>query len=477
MASIKDTMLRVLRPGRRRQEPHRESMSYPNVGYLAQTGVNAQRILFKPNPRNLRYFSRSPIARRAINSIKNPVSMLGWEITPITGIKMNSEIERQIRMTTDALMKPNNDDNFITFIQQIIEDVLVGAGAIEVNMSGDPERPVWLWPVDGLSIQIYPGWGGGKSEARYFQTIGYGNIATVSGQGVQLRDDELIYIRPNPNTASPFGFGPLEIAFNSISRALSTAQFAGKLAANALPPFMLDLGEVDKNLLNSWRKYWRDSVEGQGEIPIIGTEVGVGADPGKSRGATAVRLYPEGDAALFLGYQEFLRTEIAAAFDICNFNLGIERDVNRSTSEVGEDRDWDHALKPMAALLKCHFDSHIIHRAFGFSQIEFKWTGLDREDQYSNAQIKKILYDINVLTPNQIRAQIGEPHDNGIWGDLNAADVEIAKMAARGAAAVDDPSLPKQVNPPKASGDQTSHAPARPDRSTPGGVHQRGSRS
>lgn len=475
---IVDTIVqRVLRPGRRRLEPKRESIPFPSAGYLAQTGIGANKILFKPNPRNLRYFSRTPIARRAINSIKAPVSMLGWSIEPTQGTEMNSEIERQIRLVTNAFVSPNETDNFLSFISQVVEDVLVGAGAIEVKMSGDPERPVWMWPVDGLSIQIYPGWNGGKSEARYLQVLGYGNYAQVAGQGVPLRDDELIYIRPNPNTATPFGFGPLEIAFQSISRALSTATFSGKLAANALPPFMLDLGEVDKNFLNSWRKYWSNEVEGQGQIPIIGTEVGAGSDTGKTRGATAIRLYPEGDAALFLGYQEFLRTEIAAAFDICNFNLNIERDVNRSTSEVGEDRDWSHAIRPMASVIKCHFDSHVIRRAFGFYQIEFKWNGIDREDEYSNAQIKKIYYDLNVLTPNQIRDKLGEPHDNGIWGDLNSADVEIAKMAARGAAQVDDPSLPKAVNTPKSSGDQTSHAPARPDRSTPGGVHQRGSRS
>jgi hypothetical protein len=474
---IADTIARVFRPGRRRQEPHRESAAFPSAGYLATTGAGAQKILFKPNPRNLRYFSRTPIARRAINAIKQPVSMLGWTVEAIQGVEVNSEITRQIKLVTECLIRPNETDNFLSFLQQIVEDFLVGAAAIEVNMSGDPERPVWLWPVDGLSIQIYPGWAGGKTEARYLQTIGYGNLAQVGGQGIQLRDDELIYLRPNPNTASPFGFGPLEIAFNSISRGLATGQFAGKLAANALPPFMLDLGEVDKNLLNSWRKYWASEVEGQGQVPIIGTEVGAGADTGKSRGATAIRLYPEGDNALFLKYQEFLRTEIAAAFDITNMNLNIEKDVNRSTAEVSENKDWDTAIKPLASIIKCHFDSHIIRRAFGFSQIEFKWTALDREDQYSTAQIKKLYYEINVLTPNQIRAQLGEPHDNGIWGDLNAADVEIAKMAARGAAVVDDPSLPKQVNTPKTPGDQTSHAPARPDRSTPGGVHQRGSRS
>jgi len=472
-----DNLLKVFRPGRRRKEPGRETVPWPGMNLATFSTVNSGRVAFKPNPRNLRYFSHSPIARKAINAIKSPAAMLGWTIEPITGVKHNSEIDRQIKLVTDMFMHPNNDDNFLTFVQQVIEDFLVGGGAIEVNAGGDPDRPVWLWPVDGLSIQIYPGWAGGKSEARYLQTLSYGNFAEVPGQGVQLRDDELIYLRPNVTSASPFGFGPLEIAFNSISRALATAQFAGKLAANALPPFMIDLGEVDKNLLNSWRKYWRDEIEGQGAVPIIGTEVATGIDPGKTRGAQAIRLWPDGDTGLFLKYQEFLRTEIAAAFDLSNMNLNIERDVNRSTSEVSEDKDWDTAIKPLASTLKCYFDSHVIRRAFGFSQIEFKWSGMDREDEYSNAQIKKIYYDINVLTPNQIRTQLGEPPDDSVWGDLNSADVEIAKMAARGAAAVDDPDLPKQVNTPKTSGDQRSRVPARPDRSTPGGVHQRGSRS
>lgn len=476
MAIIND-LLKVFRPGRKRHEPQRETMPWPSQNLTGQSTIGPNRLAFKPNPRNLRFFSRSPIARRAINAIKSPTSMLGWTIEPIKDVKRNSEIDRQIRLVTDAFMHPNNDDNYVTFIQMVIEDYLVGAAAIEVNAGGDADRPVWMWPVDGLSIQIYPGWAGGKSEARYLQTISYGNFAEIPGQGIRLRDDELIYMRPNVTSSSPFGFGPLEIAFNSISRSLATAQFAGKLAANALPPFMIDLGEVDKNLLNSWRKYWVNEIEGQGQVPIIGTEIGSGQDVGKSRGAQAIKLFPEGDAGLFLKYQEFLRTEIAAAFDLSNMNLNIERDVNRSTSEVSEDKDWDTAIKPLASTLKCYFDSHVIRRAFGFSQIEFKWTGVDREDEYSTAQIKKIYYDINVLTPNQIRTQLGEPPDGGIWGNLNAADVEIAKMAARGAAAVDDPALPKQVNTPKDSGDQTSHAPARPDRSTPGGVHQRGSRS
>lgn len=446
MAVIPEGLRKFFRRGRPRHEPQRESLAWPNLNVLGQASPAANRIVYKPTPRNLRFFGRTPIAHRAINAIKMPLSMLKWEIVPIEGVDANSEIERQIDLVTRCFMQPNRDDNFLTFTQQVVEDILTGAGAIEINSKGgDPERPVWLWPVDGLSIHIFPGWAGGRNEARYLQTVGYGSYSVGAGQGVQLRDDELIYIRPNPTTAMPFGYGPLEIAFNSIARQLATGQFAGKLASNARPSVMLDLGDVEQNYLNSFRKYWTNEIEGEGKMPITASGIAPGQTEGKSRGATVLRLFPEGDNALFLKYQEFLRTEIAAAFDISNQNLNMERDVNRNTAEVMENKDWDNAIKPMAALLKSHFDDGVIRKGFGFSQIEFRFEGLDREDELQTANIHKLYYDMNVLTANQIRDKLGEPQEESVWGDRVAADIEIAKLAARGSKLIFDPELPQQM--------------------------------
>ena len=61
-------------------------------------------------------------------------------------------------------------------IEQLTEDILHGAGAVEMQVSGDENRPLWMWPVDGLTIQIYPLWDGNPSEPRYVQIIGYGNF-------------------------------------------------------------------------------------------------------------------------------------------------------------------------------------------------------------------------------------------------------------------------------------------------------------
>lgn len=438
-----------LRPSKRGRPPvipKRDTMAWPNLTGLSQPGQQNKRVVYKPTPKNLRYFSRTPIARRAINTIKNPIAMLDWEIVPKAGVNENSEIVKQIELVTACLHAPNNDDNFMTFVEQIIEDICVGAAAAEIGRSPDPRRPVWLWPIDGLSIQQFPGWAGGKSEARYLQTVGYGAYSSAGiGDGIQLRNDELIYIRPNPTTASPFGFGPLEIAFNSISRLLTTGDFSGKVAGNSLPPFMLDLGEVTSDYVKTFRKYWTDEVEGEGKIPLVATElVGDASTPNKSRGATVIRLYPEGDKALYLEYQAFLRSEIAAAFDISNMNLNVERDVNRSTAEVMEDRDWDGAIKPCAMLVKNHLDRDVIEATFGFSQVEFKWQGIDREDEQATSQILKTYFDMASFTVNEVRAKLGEPPADNQWGEMTSADIEIAKNAARSAGLIEDASLPAQ---------------------------------
>jgi len=428
------------RPGRNRREPQRDTIAFPSLVQVGQVGT-ARRIAFKPTPRNLRWFGQQPYTRRAINTIKNPIALLDWEIVPIPGLDMNSELEKQAEIAAYCLDHPNIDDSFRTFTEQVVEDILMGAGAIEMQVSGDQLRPLWMWPVDGLTIQIFPGWAGGSNEARYIQIVGYGNfVGNGIGQQVILRNDELIYIRPNPSSSTPFGRGPVEIAFNTISRILGVGEFAGNVATNARPSIALDMGSgASTEMLTAFRQYWRNEVEGQGLMPLMGmTEFD---SQGKSRGPNVLRLYPEGDNGLYLKYQEFLHRELAAAFDISPQNLGVERDLNRNTSEVAEDRDRQQAIKPIAHLLESHITREAIHAKLGFSQLKFQFVGIEQEDEEALAKTYELEYKNNAITPNEYREARGmEPMDND-WGERTFADMQIAISAARGSAKIDDPDI------------------------------------
>lgn len=435
---IKD-WVKGLVAGRKPNAPVRGTVSFPQLTQIGQGGARRQ-LAYKPTPRNLRYFSRTPYARAAINAIKNPLVELDWKIVTLPGVAETNEHRRQIEIATNCLSQPNTDDSFRTLMEQLVEDICIGGGAVEMQISGDQLRPLWLWPVDGLSIQIYPAWNGERNEPRYVQTIGYGS-SNGGGQAFQLRNDELIYIRPNPTTSTPFGFGPLEIAFNSIARMLGVGEFAGNVATNARPSILMDLGDgVTENDIASFRAYWKNEVEGQGMMPIVGLS---GTDSaGKSRGTSVARLYPEGDDGLYLKYQDFLKVEIAISFGLSPQNLGLERDVNRNTAEVSEDRDWAGAIKPMAHLIAAHITREAIQAKLGFSQLMFLWVGLEREDEMNTALIYEKYYKNNAITPDEQRERLGMPPSGSQWGKMTSADVEVAIQAARGSAQVDDPALP-----------------------------------
>jgi hypothetical protein len=429
------------RRGRPPKSPERETRPFPSLMQWGTTQSKRARYLYKPTPRNLRYFSRTPYARRAINAIKNPIAMLDWEVLPLDGIELNSELEKQTEVVTNCLNHPNHDDSFSTLAEQMVEDYLCGACAVEMQVSGDPLRPLWLFPADGLSFQIFPNWDGDKNSPRYAQVIGYG---TAFGGNVvcELLNDELMYIRPNGSTATPFGYGFIEIAFNTINNLLGVAEFAGNVASNQRPSIMMDLGEgYTSEDLNEFRGYWMNEIEGQGKMPITAMKSSGRADEKSKRGAEILRLYPEGDSGLFFEYQRFLIRTLAAACDLSPQNFGLEADVNRNTSETAEDRDWNQAIKPVAGKLESHLTREAIHGKLGFSQLRFKFVGLDREDELVKAQIFKIRYETNSMTPDEMRSNWGEKPMESEWGDMTNADAQIAMKAVQGAGEVDDPAL------------------------------------
>ena len=253
--------------------------------------------------------------------------------------------------------------------------------------------------------------------------MGYGNVGVT--QGRDLLNRQIVYMRDRPTTDTPFSFGALEVAFESINRLLGTAEYAGNTAANANPANLLFIKGASSDEIEGFRTYWRNEIEGQGNMPILGGE---DVSTEALRGAT--------DDALYLKYQQFLIREIATAFSISPQNLGVEADVNRNTSEVADDRDWDLGITPMARMIASHLNREVIWGTLGFSQIELEPGGLERVDEEATAKIYAIEYAGNSITPNEHRARRNLPPLDTPYGDMVKAQVDIAVAAAKGAAQV-----------------------------------------
>jgi hypothetical protein len=427
---------RLLNAGRRRKEPARDSAIYPRLMNIGGLQYSRDRPMVKPTPANLRRFSKTTYARRAIKSVKDPIASLSWEIAPKSGIDINPELQRQIDLLTPCFDQPNRDDSFSTLIEQVVEDLLVcGQGCIEHQVGADQTRPLWMWPVDGLSIQVFAGWDGDNASPRYWQAIGYNNVG--GQQGVPLRNDELVMIKTDPTNENPFGLGAIEVAFGAINNLMGAQLYAGKVASNASPENLLFFAGLSSEELDRLRAYWRNEVEGQGLVPLF-------ANDDKQSAPQAVKLRGGNDEALFLKFQEVLIREIFAAVGVSPQNAGIEKDVNRNTAEVSEDRDWRMVIVPTAKRCAEYINREIVSGQFGFTQVEFKFVGLDREDEKAAAEIYNIRYKANMITPNEERGRLNMPPLDNPFADMLAADVEIATAAARSAAVVDDPNLSSQ---------------------------------
>ncbi len=396
----------------------RQSQIYPRLFNL----FTGKRPLNHYTPIRLRSLARTVYARRAINAVKDPIKQMPWDVRPKKGVKMNSEIRSQIASATKVFQEPNTDDDFMSFIEQILEDYLaVSAGTYEQRPSGFKDRPMNLYPTDGQSIQIIPGWNGNLEAYHYVQAAGL--TSADLGSGVQFKDKELVYIRPNPTTETPYGYGPLEVCSRSISRQLGVSEFAGDIASNSTPQNMMWVGPADPITLDKFRRYWRDEVEGQGMTPVLGGQL----EP------KAVKLHGGTDDALYLKWQQFLIHEMATGFNLSVLNFNPMLNIaGGDIADISQKQDWQHAIRPVAKSLQSSLTRHTINKGMGFYSLEFHFDGLDREDEQTLAEIYKIYYQNNLTTPNDFRVnKLGIEASDNPWADQMYGDMQIAIGTAR----------------------------------------------
>jgi phage portal protein BeeE len=345
----------------------------------------------KPTPMNLRRFSETPVARRAINTIKDHIAGMRWRVQPKPGTQELADTGGRTAILTRNFDSPNPDDSFRSLAEQVLEDLIVGGfGAIEVGATNDPNHPLALWPVDGATIRMRADWDGMPGSVRYAQVTGrFGADANIL-----LADEELIYMRLNPRTHTPFGLGRLEVAFEAINSFLGAHRYAGRLASNSVVEYALWLQNVTPEHHERLIRWWQDEIEGTGRVPILSVE----------NKPEVLRFGGGTDADLRLQWQEFLLRIIADAFDLPPQALGLERDVNRSTAAEMNDQAFRQAIVPTARLFAEYLTRDAIAKKLGWDDLEFVFTDVDAaSDPMEEAQIQQILLQAGVLTVNEVR--------------------------------------------------------------------------
>jgi HK97 family phage portal protein len=391
----------------------RKTLAMPSV--LSPIQFPGQ-LLPKPTPMNLRRFGETPVVRRAINVIKDRIAAMDWQVRVRRGAAPGegAEIVPRLAALRRTLEEPNATDSFRTLIEQAIEDALTGGfGAIEMEPTGEDEQPAMMWAVDGATIRINAKWDGQAESPRYAQVM----TGQQESNAIDLRDNQLMYIRMNPRSFTPFGLGPLEVAFETVNQFLSAHRFAGKLAANSVAQYALWLNEATPMQHDRLIRWWQDEIEGTGRVPLLSTE----------QKPEVLRFAQGTDADLRLAWQEFLIRMVANAFGLPPLLLGLESDVNRSTAAELADEAFRGAILPLAQMLAGHITRDLFAKCIGWREFEFVFNDLNARDEETELAVQVQLLQAGVLTVDEVRAMRGlAPITKDGTGQLAGhADTEI----------------------------------------------------
>jgi hypothetical protein len=246
--------------------------------------------------------------------------------------------------------------------------------------------------VDAASVQIYMDWDGTPSKPRYAQV-------DLRGQRIDFKNYELLVVKHNPRSNTPFGLSPVEVAVQQIQYLLQAQAYAGQTASNATPKKLLYLGqEITEKQLSEFRIYFKNEIEGRSHMPIIG---------GNDQPHT-IDLGLSNDQNLFLQWQSFLIALIANVFglDALKFNAFVG--INRSTGDVLDDISDESAVRPLASSIAHSINQQLLSvlGIADFAEFKFHYT-TSNADRKALGVIHQLYMQMDVMTINEARREIG----------------------------------------------------------------------
>ena len=365
--------------------------------------------------------------RAAINVRKTQISSAEWDIVPYDkeNDKFSPELAAKVKHLFDA---PNpRAESFRSFIEPIVEDVLVlDAGVVEKVRTLRTEVAE-LWGVDGGKIKISSLWDGDPAETRYWWY--------PDGQPrAAFLNDDMIYIMANPSTYRSVGLSPMETLKATIDAEISGANYNTRQVQNAAPDGMLDLGEGARpEHVDQFKSYWQAEVAGKGAMAFIGG----------SKNAKFIPFRSSNRDMQFLEWQIYLVRKIAAVFGLSPQDLGVTFDINRATSEVQAEQTEDRGLRPLLALIQDYLTREVVWDA-GFggpdNNLAFRFTRLNLKESLSRAQMYKLgLAGVSWMTVNEARVADGrEPLQGDQYNQLMV-------ITPTGAVSLDDVPTAREV--------------------------------
>lgn len=358
----------------------KDAILIPNYDSQPYARGAGQSTVQKRSVNMLRKWSRNnPWIRAAINLRRQQISRARWDIVTIDGeSELNVETVHKIK---HLLRDPNTRmDSWRSFIEPIVEDILVlDQGAIEKELTvgaraGRTMDPIKnLWPKDASRIAFDPTWDGSNlKKPRYFEYDETGKVIA------DYKNDEMIVIVANKVTYSPLGLSPLEVLAETIEADLRAAKYNNNIVEQATPPGIIDLGEgVRPDQVDAFKTYWEGEIAGKSQTAITGG----------GKGVKWIPMAQSNRDMQFMEWQIYLARKICAVFGVQPQDIGLNFDVNKSSSEYGAAFTADNGIAPLCELIADYITREIVW--LYDKNLRFVYTDVGRESAQTVADYYK----------------------------------------------------------------------------------------
>jgi HK97 family phage portal protein len=369
----------------------------------------------------LKAFANVELCRLAIETRKDQIERLDWQIRPREKLDnagrkkppRKDYIER-IKAAERFFRKPNQWEDFHTWMRVIIEDLLVlDAPAFEKQRTRGGDLAA-LQHIPGDTVKVLVDHNGRlpPPPAPAYQQIIKGRV------WANLTADDIVYAPRNPRPGKLYGFGPVEqciVTINTVMR--RQASQLAYFSDGTVPAGMATVPDgwtVDQT--KEWQE-WMDSVF-SGNL----------AERRKLLWAPAGAKYQAfKEAPIKDDFDEWLARIICYCFSLPP--TPFIRQMNRSTAQSDTERALEEGLAPLLVWSKRVADK-ILWEDLGFRDLEFAWGESKEVDVKDRAEINNTYLRAGVLTINEVRDTMGlEPTPDGdtplIYTNQGAMTIEM----------------------------------------------------
>lgn len=345
------------------------------------------------------------IARLCINTIKKKMYSLDWDIVP-KNREDKTDYKKQIDEVKEFFERPSgNASSFRTFIDEMIEDVLVIDALSIYKKKKRNSELISIHVIDGSTIKLRLDQLGATPEppeVAYEQWIKGQHYADFTTW-------DMIYKRRNLRPNTPYGLSPIESLALVAEGALSNTLYnMAWLTDGNIPPGVLRVPEEwTPDQIRQYKEWWDALLAGNDK-----TRQQLLMAPGGA--GTGYEEFKRPEDMAFSKFQMFLLKVTCAFFGLNPQDIGFTEDVRaKATSETQDDAAKEKGLKADAKFFYEIFDD-IIQNELGYKELKFVFLGIEESDLKTEAEIDEIYLKTGVVSPNEVRIKQGmNPYEGG----------------------------------------------------------------